>query len=69
MCNKMRVLGLDVMVLWRCMLLRRRIVIVAECAETVTQAVCASLALVSSPSIDFARSLASCNVLQCAAVY
>ena len=49
-----RVLGKDVLVLWRSLLLRRRIVLVADSVEEVARGVCGALALIASPCIDFA---------------
>ena len=49
------VLGGGIMDLWRSLMLRRRILILANTPGRASRAVCAALALISSPSVDLAR--------------
>ena len=49
------VLGGGIMDLWRSLMLRRRVVILANTPGRASRAVCAALALISSPSVDLAR--------------
>ena len=48
-------LGKDILVLWRCVLLRRRILVIADRADVAVRAVCGAVALIASRSVDFAR--------------
>lgn len=47
-------LGEDILVLWRCVMLRRRILVIAHRPDEAVRAVCGAVALISSRSVDFA---------------